>query len=416
MSVIILPIVESMPGPSVSLLPRAINFYFCQSLQDIALTKIAVLICTSSEMVAFRKNFRSGQFNDYLFLSYHDDRSHENLKRVKEKSIEMCSRLSLPQDFKEKVLSMVVPITVEIETWINDHKEIIYPAFDCQNYFYFKSEGLIDREKTIDILLKLETLPFYYRFRLACLYCKEDDARYFWSNMSADGKNNFNSTSYDHNSILGYWQAQFNLKRKDLRLNTYIGRKKFFFNTFITNVSAMQYLWNMFRKRYCLYHREEGEFLKSHLERSYMYPDIIHFYLEELDNEHRCSLQFWAASDIGKGFLNWPYQNMFLNLKEFRMEADLKRFLDHILREKIVPKCEDYNYFELMKTIWERISPRERSHLKSNPARQFFQAILFALNQESTELLTKEWLQQMDIEMRLQYDALAVSARRVIYH
>ncbi|GBN05898.1 hypothetical protein AVEN_112667-1 [Araneus ventricosus] len=396
---------ELVCKPRVPLLPRTIHFCLLQSLQDIALTRIAVAICTNSEMASFRKDIRGEQLDNHLFHSYHDDCSRKNLKRVEEKSKEIISRLPLTQAFKAKVLSYVVPMTVEIETWMNDHSDIIFPAFDVQNYFCWKSEGIIDREKTIDVLLNLKDLPFFYRydrFRLACLYCKEHDAKYLWSMMSDDEKDSFNSKSYDHSSILGYWHAQFNRKRKDLRLNNYIGIKKFCLNTFVTNVSALRYLWDIFRQKYCLYHKEEGEFLLSHLKRSYMYPEIVRFYLDELDDEYHYHLLIWQATDIGKSFLNWPYQTMFLDVKEFYFRPEA--LLNHILREKIVPKCEDYNYLELLKKFWEQIPASYRAMLKDRSVQYYLQAVLFAIAQDNTESLTKEWLDQMDIEMKRQFE------------
>lgn len=101
--------------------------------------------------------------------------------------------LILPTAIKEKLLSLIKPIEEELIIWLTHHHYLLSlsnPAYVPAS-FIFNHQLTIDCEATASMLIQDESLCIPSGYRIAAVYCKEQQVRELWDQMEEAEKDTF---------------------------------------------------------------------------------------------------------------------------------------------------------------------------------------------------------------------------------
>ncbi|GFY49420.1 uncharacterized protein TNIN_300281 [Trichonephila inaurata madagascariensis] len=180
---------------------------FILSLEHLAMMKIAVDMYNDPEIRAFE--------NDSYSITAMPMEKLEPLVKKKMPNLDIFPRL------QQRIIGLMRPISYEITTWLQDHHDILEiktlePAIE----FSWKSNGTIDRMKTAKNLMRSENFNILLRFRMACVYWSEEDARRLWNEM-LPSERRYHCDSYicDHkpvwDTIMTEWTSYLESESED---------------------------------------------------------------------------------------------------------------------------------------------------------------------------------------------------------
>ncbi|GFY62107.1 hypothetical protein TNIN_14521 [Trichonephila inaurata madagascariensis] len=141
-----------------------------QSLESLALIKVAISIYHSSEFSEVQEKFRS----PYGFL---------DLMKPKELFRETIPNFVLPFKHREKLLDIIQPIIMDIETWNVQKKKF---GVRKQLDVCLTSSATIDRIATAKKFVRSEDHNVVERFALVCHFWMTDDVLKMWNKASVD--------------------------------------------------------------------------------------------------------------------------------------------------------------------------------------------------------------------------------------
>ncbi|GFU02470.1 uncharacterized protein TNCV_3247611 [Trichonephila clavipes] len=141
-----------------------------QSLENMALIKVAICVYHSSDFSEVQEKFRS----PYGFL---------DLMKAKELFGETISNFVLPIRLREKLLDIIQPIIMDIETWNMQKKKF---GVRKQLDICLTSSGTIDRIETAKKYVRSKDQNVVKRFALACHFWLTDDVLKIWNKANVD--------------------------------------------------------------------------------------------------------------------------------------------------------------------------------------------------------------------------------------
>ncbi|KAL7634704.1 UNVERIFIED_CONTAM: hypothetical protein RMT77_015081 [Armadillidium vulgare] len=155
------------------------------SLEHITLVKIAITLWKQYDIRALtaRFYFRSTILSERL----------KEWQVVEDKVIEKIPELLLPGPLKKKVLDFIKPIGLEMIKWREYYDQNSYLGIDLPNELCWNSQGTIDQKRTAEVLIKDGNLDINIRYRLACIYCLENDIRELWNKIPENHRKSFYS-------------------------------------------------------------------------------------------------------------------------------------------------------------------------------------------------------------------------------
>ncbi|XP_055930765.1 uncharacterized protein LOC129961001 [Argiope bruennichi] len=297
-------------------------------------------------------NFDKGAWHDIL-----EEMKNVNPARLNEAKAEKCEvnkakerLLLIPADLRLKVLEAIVGLDSASVKWDLDHSFLLISK-NIDDSFYWKTDGTIDRIKTVQQLLLNDDIIIEQKFDLACSYFLEKSIQTLWSEMESSGKTEKPLAAY--NPISRFWVRRMSHKyqtpwiksvKKYLELPEKFSRipiprfsaffpllqpedrKKFLVS--LCNATSDDFLFCM----YGITKQEEVEMLKT------VTPKLLFLYLA------------------------WPLQSFFLAMAE-----RLWNFIDYPLFQEVLDTIYSYNvtkidfdYVKLFLDFYER-SP---NHLK----------------------------------------------------
>ncbi|KAF8789803.1 hypothetical protein HNY73_007713 [Argiope bruennichi] len=154
------------------------------TLTDKCLRKIVVYFLNSNDILSIIENFK---YNDDFTGCRSEHKLHWR-NSVEAGVKNKVSKLPLPGSLKKKLMLLIKPISFEILRW----KTFLETFISKDRYFFDKSilkqlkwtcEGAIDHRKTAQALLRLDVFDVEKRYRLACLYCLEEDIKLLWEQL-----------------------------------------------------------------------------------------------------------------------------------------------------------------------------------------------------------------------------------------
>lgn len=288
-----------------------------------------------------------------------------------------AQQLPLPELLKEKTLVFVRAVDCQIVNWIDYHRVELHLNIGLPDEFCWTSQGLVDKKKTAEVLVKDEDIDITVRYQLACIYCLEGDIWELWDKIPEDRKQDFyrkdDPTSVSQLELVVLWT--YDIKGEIAKMESMIERKlnrrcspylyAFLHAAEHGNRAAVEYflqkLTSAERNEFFIrtatsvaisHHNEE--FLKEY------FSDILCVLLSQMEEEQQVEVFKKEPLCVLECFLDWPRQIFFMEMAS-RMWNFLPSYSYSVLLQVIIDKsrdgCKDFNYQELFREMWQQ-SPK----------------------------------------------------------
>ncbi|GFT98610.1 uncharacterized protein NPIL_666471 [Nephila pilipes] len=277
--------------------------------------------------------------------------------------------LPLPTNNQNKLVHIALNIGVEIEKWFTNHGGYFEREtnINVRNILSWRSTGIIDRLETARVMIQNERLNITERFRFACEYFFEEDAKNLWRIMSPYMREQF--CMEFHNKGRLFWlnvldNQHVTLDWELISLN--ITGDQFF----VLNSMGIPYFFKRLHGREIRY-----ECIISCLDlvHDVFHPFDLYFCLHRLNAEEVNYIFTRLPKNlmyiVFESFLEWPLQFMFLDVtNSFRIHINGDIFLSLVcvLFHKLVYVYEDCEYADLFKSFWEAFSSQYGSFVEQH--------------------------------------------------
>ncbi|GFY66221.1 uncharacterized protein TNIN_260631 [Trichonephila inaurata madagascariensis] len=340
-----------------------------QSLENLALIKVAISIYHSSEFSKLKERFRNPDGDLEMGL-------------VKELIHKTISNSVLPFRVREKLLGIINPIIMHIEKW-NAEKRI----FGVRNQLdiCLTSAGTIDRIKSFKKFVRSDDENIVERFALACHCWMTDDVLKMWNKASVDEKIHIESKLL-HQKDSSFWMLGKRRRRTEEqfeRLETTQCLKKWFDWLHDGGDPCTQHNFidkSLFKFSHTipepnlLRASPPGE-LRQTIKNKYYYQHGRE-YFSCLDYDLKLRFFHQEPVTILYDYLKWPLQFKFLEMAsqawEYMTGNDFYELLWAISIQKLSPRIHslqfesDFDYAGLLLEFWKqcplhlKLSSKER--------------------------------------------------------
>ncbi|WP_265040588.1 hypothetical protein [Wolbachia endosymbiont (group A) of Ectemnius continuus] len=355
------------------------NYTLMPSLEHGALIRTAITSWNQSDIRALMTEF-------YFPLLGSERR--EKWQEIEDKVIEKIPQLPQPEPLKKEILGFVKPIGLQILKWMEYHDENCYLGIDLPNELCWTPQGAVDKKKTAEALIKDENLDITRRYRLACIYCLEDDVRELWNSMPQRKKAAFYneghpSFSKEHELVV-FWT--YDIKGEVAKLNGLIKKIKgkeispyqfaFEYAAVGGNKAASEYFLQKLTPgereeslvRYAGYvanRRSDCVSNPTDLPKE-DYADVLCFLLSQMNEEQQMEVFERYPYEVLKCLLDWPWQGFFMETANhmwgFLPEEDYNLLL-RIIVNKVIDGYKDCNYQKLFEEFWQQSSMTHKAYV-----------------------------------------------------
>ncbi|GBM75595.1 hypothetical protein AVEN_271503-1, partial [Araneus ventricosus] len=314
-----------------------------------------------------------------------ENRSEEDIK-------DNMSKLELPPLLTEQLKYLVKPIGIEIQNWEEFHEAYLeitfHPSFNISGVRILKQLcwtmlGTVDYPKTAEKLILNEMFDVVKCYKLACLYCLDDYIPVLWEKLPEESKRHF----YKKEGPLQVTSPELEfcwpyiLKGEDTKLDYMPGRRfgdpttfnqyAFEYSACRGNKAATEYFFRKLTKD-----QREASLFKTVqavvIRRSEYLPyscfsteklsDTFCYLLSLMSPEQQMEIFKLSPFNILKCFLDWPWQDLFLDIVElvwsFLTPFDYVYLLRNISAR--IPSC--YFQIKLFQDIFLRGHSDFRKH------------------------------------------------------
>lgn len=308
-------------------------FVLKPSLKHIALVNIVVSLWNQDDIKALIANLN--------FPLYIRD---EDWQKIEDRVIEKVPQLLIPSLLKEKLVCFVKPIGLQIAEWIQHNCKRFHILVNVSTEICWTSHGTIDRKKTAEMLINDENIDISCRFRLAYVYCLEDNIPELWKKMSEDLKGSILDGSslwtYER-TLVSLWTHAIKQYERHNELFSY----QIEFESYARdgNKAAAAYFLQKLSPT-------EREQVLVRTAKCVSDADVLCFLLLQMNREQQAEIFQSIPYKILVLFLDWPFQAFFKETTNFVWEF-LYGWHYVALLERIVGKiksgCKDWNYKKL---------------------------------------------------------------------
>ncbi|GFY68985.1 uncharacterized protein TNIN_14661 [Trichonephila inaurata madagascariensis] len=291
---------------------------------------------------------------------------HLNVRPTYLKAIEEeVNKRIIPTVFRKKLIGVVTSLAWEVYKWFDCHGHFFQDSnLDLRNKLHWYSFGIIDRRQTADNFILDGNLNIRERFHLACKYCLEEDVHMLWMNMLTEDQIHefvrlrktgtieiWNKTLY-RNDLIDFEELSFN-ERLCFVFENYLGLRNYFSN-----------LRGSLLRCQCFYFALECRRV-HHFD---LYSCLVRMNADDELNFMLISFPDLDFSKLFQIFLQWPFQNMFLdvvtNFQGYINEHVFYDLVQFILFEKL--DCwQDHPYEKLFVLFWNLFG-RYEDHVKKD--------------------------------------------------
>ncbi|GFT12610.1 uncharacterized protein NPIL_356721 [Nephila pilipes] len=334
------------------------------SLELLALTKIAIHICSDPDIKAFQYRKRNS-------LRFVPAKRWESVMKKK------LSSLNLPLKHEKKVIALMQPLSAQIDQWVMDHFSILkYCMFEQLIEFVWKDNGTIDRLKTAKSYIQRENNILFLRFQMACVYWLEDEAKRLWEKMPETSRRRL--AAFDGCSVSSQWkwvvndwikiiksgEVDWRKHRFSLPLVWYCQDRVVIQGNLLQQLSPQDQL-NVFKMM-----------MKEHIPQQ-----TRTFCLSKMSAEHFEVMIKKEPVHVLKGLCNWPFHRQFQEMTDrifpLLTKKEFRQFVLEVICDKIARNWRDYDYGELLKEVWNKSPVHFKEYVESF---EFFGTQKMALN------------------------------------
>lgn len=354
-----------------------IRFYTVHSLKCTSSVRIAILLWNGIQSIP------SYSFNQFM----------EQWQAIEDSIKRNVCFLHLPKLLEGELKCFVKPIGFQILKWLFYHKDIVLVSIMFINKFYWTDRGTIDRKKTAEWLVANQDIQVANRYKLACIYCLENEIPVLWSKISINERRRFITSFACADKLTAFWtyKEEGKMEALNLMIRTEMGHNSRSVNHALLlmvarsgNVVASEYFLNkltteerkssmvniaayLASKRY--YEPGVADVEKSH------YTDVLCFLLSRMRVEEQAAVFAIDPIAVFYSLTDWPFQDVLLQVM---MLADAENFLRNrdirykghgiykileSVAEKESPDSENYIHNRLFTDIWQCMPAEVKEYL-----------------------------------------------------
>ncbi|GFS41143.1 uncharacterized protein NPIL_381401 [Nephila pilipes] len=324
------------------------------SLESLALTKTAIQIYSDP-------GFNILQCRKRCSLESPPTDDWENIIKKK------ISSLNLPLILEKNIYALMKPLSDEIDQWKEQHFPILYYGILEQFIEYvWKDNGTIDRIRTAKIYIQCESNNIYLRFKMACVYWLEEEAKQLWEKME----------EISRKRLSGFRVFQKN-SRWEYAVKDWITFLKSGAGNWRNHPFSRPLFW------YCLDSVViQGNLLQllSPQEQLIVFKMIMKKTLIPRQTKIFCLLKMSAEQleDVIKeeplqtflSLCNWPLHRQFQKMTDciflLLTEIEFLQFLHEVVYYKVNQDWMDWDYVELLNELWNRSPEHFKQHVESS--------------------------------------------------
>ncbi|GFV14733.1 uncharacterized protein TNCV_2587061 [Trichonephila clavipes] len=339
-----------------------------QSLENLALIKVAIAIYHSSEISELKEKFR--KLNGDL-----------DIFQVKQLFHETISNSVLPFGVREKLLGVMKPIIMDIESWNVEKRRFgIHKQLDI----CLTSAGTIDRKETAKKFVRSEDQNIVERFAVATHFWMTDDVLKIWNNASVSDRIYIeNELAYPKDAFSWVLDRPHQMTDEDYEsLETTEHVTRWF--DWLHDGGDRRMLYNFLDDNVLPHSRTipEPNLIRAlpqeklqQLMRMKYGTYYFRVYFSSLDYNQKLTILQQKPFMILHDYLEWPLQFKFLEMAnqawKYLTGKDFYKLLYIISEEKILPLHSanyvgDFDYEGLLREFWKQ-SPH---HLKISAKEQ----------------------------------------------
>ncbi|KAF8789781.1 hypothetical protein HNY73_007694 [Argiope bruennichi] len=322
-------LIIEMPDLPESVIAKGfdLNSLHLMSLQGLAMRRLAVQLCCHRKMLAYAVQTDSAARRQ----KEHETKMYDLLKGL-------LPEVPLAQAMKHELFSVMKSVSREIIKWLDIHENYLGPCnlndLEHLKHLCWTSLGCVDYRETAAALIRHEKLGVAQRYKLACLYCLEEDIRELWRKMPERSKRSYydaKSPNLKQPGLVLIWT--FILKGKEKKLLKFLEENGNFYPS-IDHLgfecaairgyrTAAQYFYEMLKSE------EKEELLMKtamsvamqrsndyffYMEERQQLGDVL-FYLMSVMQPYEQKILLWHhPCETLKCALDWPRQDAFIEL------------------------------------------------------------------------------------------------------
>ncbi|XP_055925638.1 uncharacterized protein LOC129957371 [Argiope bruennichi] len=152
------------------------RYLYPKTLEDLALRRAAVILCSCPNM--------------YMFAARMKDATKEEFEPEIDKiSRNIVANFSLPLLLVQDLLGAMKAVSREIIKWVKFHENFleqydgVLSRLENLEHICWTCFGTVDYEKTAQVLIRRRKLRASQCFKLACLYCLFQDIKELWKEL-----------------------------------------------------------------------------------------------------------------------------------------------------------------------------------------------------------------------------------------
>ncbi|XP_055930811.1 uncharacterized protein LOC129961040 [Argiope bruennichi] len=309
---------------------------FVPSLFHFSVVKVALKLSKHIDATTCLKLFKQMRRSDPEIFYETDSNSNSEIDKAKEKL------LIIPAHLRENVVQAILGLDAAVKEWHSDH-EGAFRSKNIDETFEWKSNGAIDRIKTMQQLLLKKDVDINLRFYLACCYFLEESIKTLWAEMDVNDKR-----SIPGNPCTRFWVRRMHdgcvvqwIKDIPEYLHLYWEYPTCSFGAFFPFLQPQERM----KFLYSITSSTNDDFLSCT------------YAATKQEQVHMLNLEAFKVLVV---YLNWPLQNFFLQIVEkmwtFIDYPVFKKLLNTIISYSV--KKYDFDYEQLLVDLWTR-SPQD---------------------------------------------------------
>ncbi|GFS70822.1 uncharacterized protein NPIL_552491 [Nephila pilipes] len=336
------------------------------SLEQLALTKIAIHIYNESD---FNALFRESPEKLRFLLA---EEWEPILKRK-------LTSLELPLILQKEVILLIRPLSNEIDEWKLDHFAIMEcSSLETPIEYVWKGKGKIDRLKTAASYIQSENYDLSKRFRMACVYWFQEEAKQLWKKMSETTRKKLSIClvlpfSCPWRRAVNDWIALIESETVDWRKHSF----SFPISWYCQDSVIIQ--GNLLQQ---LSPQDRTDVLKNVMMENIPIRTKS-FCLSQLNVRQFEDVFKSQPLQVYKALLTWPFYLQFQEVVDRIFECftqeDFLLFLRYVIHVKVSNDLNDYDYVELLKDLWKRCPSHFKQYVKRST---LFEVLKIALTHD----------------------------------
>ncbi|GFY62445.1 uncharacterized protein TNIN_146021 [Trichonephila inaurata madagascariensis] len=335
------------------------EFSLISSLKEMTKRRVAVSLWNHDDIVTLIK---TGRFHSFL---YSDKFQKGDI--LYDRIIGKVEKLLLPTTLEDALKETIHPIGFEILKFNNFQEKYLGEDnhfFDNEIKIHWTYQGTIDKVRTAMSFVKDDKIDCTLRYKIACIYCLEDDIPILWEKMSEDDKKIlFRADSMAPYRVLIYfWGSEMKNELFDLHElrtrneNIYVDAMEYV--AYSGNVAATQYFFQKLSDEEKS--KEELKLTKSIVKRvefsKEYYFEVLHFLLLQMSEINQLKVLQTSSYDLLCCFLEWPLQPYFNDLAgllwSYLAPTDFEDLLWHIAIRSMQQKGAGCDFQSFFSRLW----------------------------------------------------------------